>query len=287
MIRFYAKIGTTVLLLLTIVISLWAVAAYVAANRTLHHRYASEVQRLTPAIAQLLKDNQRGQKQFEYAFAQFAHFHDIAVVDLSNDITHQTNRLFSKPDSEWHIKLSYPINADGIRTGTLVLWLDSGILIRDLFGKNSIARTIGWLLCLGLLMISVVFLYIHTCLIEPIRSLHRFADALGHGDTNVRIDPSTFSYSGWHMLAQKLNGLTDAINDANDTLTILFNASKTLTSRLDINEITNVVLDAVQRKFDQAPCAVMFLEDDGYLRIRNQRDLSPNFVRDLRTLPGE
>ena len=287
MIRSYVKISVTILLILVGATAFWGSAVYFYATNVFAKRYASDINRLEPAMAQISTDKKGNQKQLEKAFAQFSQKHDIAVVDLVNDSLHKTLRLFAKPDSEWHIKVTYPVTQGAVRVAQLVLWIDSGVLVRDMVSDTNRYGVIAWLLGLWLLIIGALFFYVRSFLFAPMRALASFTDALERGEPEVRLSQKEFSDSGWHPLMTKLNRMSGRISDVNETLTILFNASKTLTSRLDINEIINVVLEAVQRKFNNASCAVMFLEDDGYLRIRNQRGLSPNFVRDLRLRPGE
>ncbi|MEW6556166.1 MAG: GAF domain-containing protein [Elusimicrobiota bacterium] len=71
------------------------------------------------------------------------------------------------------------------------------------------------------------------------------------------------------------------------SLNILFAASKTITSRIEINEVIEMLLDLVYEKMMIPSTCVVFLDDDGFLRIKASRGLSDNFVKNMHPRPDE
>ncbi len=62
-------------------------------------------------------------------------------------------------------------------------------------------------------------------------------------------------------------------------LTVLFEASKKISSSLSISEILDSILDLLMQKFQTDTWSIRLLDDDGYLRIKSQRGLSPEFLQ--------
>lgn len=62
-------------------------------------------------------------------------------------------------------------------------------------------------------------------------------------------------------------------------LSFLFEASKKVTSTLSLSEVLDSVLDLLMERFKAYNWSIRILDDDGYLRIKSQRGLSPEFVR--------
>jgi len=62
-------------------------------------------------------------------------------------------------------------------------------------------------------------------------------------------------------------------------LSFLFDVSRKISSTLNLSEILDAVLDLLMEKFKADTWSIRILDDDGYLRIKSQRRLSPEFVR--------
>ena len=62
-------------------------------------------------------------------------------------------------------------------------------------------------------------------------------------------------------------------------LSFLFEASRKINSTLSVSEILDFILDLLMDKFKAYAWSVRILDDDGYLRIKSQRRLSPEFVK--------
>ncbi|WAC06844.1 MAG: cache domain-containing protein [Thermodesulfobacteriota bacterium] len=62
-------------------------------------------------------------------------------------------------------------------------------------------------------------------------------------------------------------------------LSVLFEASKKISSSLSLSEIMEAVLDLLMREFKTDIWAIRLLDDDGYLRIKSHRGLSAGFVK--------
>jgi len=69
-------------------------------------------------------------------------------------------------------------------------------------------------------------------------------------------------------------------------LSVLFEASKKINSSLNLSEIMEAVLDLLMREFKTDTWSIRLLDDDGYLRIKSHRGLSPEFIKTAARKPS-
>ena len=62
-------------------------------------------------------------------------------------------------------------------------------------------------------------------------------------------------------------------------LSVLFEASKKISSSLNLSEIMDAVLDLLMREFKADIWSIRLLDDDGYVRIKSSRGLSSEFIK--------
>ena len=88
-------------------------------------------------------------------------------------------------------------------------------------------------------------------------------------------------------LGEELNLLFNRQMVSQESLNILFAASKTITSRIEIDDVISMLLDLVHQKMMMPSTCVVFLDDDGLLRIKASRGLTDDFIRNIHLRPGE
>jgi signal transduction histidine kinase len=185
----------------------------------------------------------------------------------------------------WPLSVTYPLVTAGRVVGGLRVWPAPESVFRLMTdGKNPyiiLSLFLGWF---GLSLLSV-FLYARRHIFLPAAQFNRYIDCLEQdGCPELQIKSG---YREWQQAAVKLTRVSEKISDTNATLQMLFSVSQTLTTHLEINDIFTIVIEIVQKKFGDVPCAVFLLDDDQYLKIRTQRGFSPEFVHRLHVKPGE
>jgi signal transduction histidine kinase len=182
------------------------------------------------------------------------------------------------------LSVHFPIQKGSKNFGWLRVTVAAGFIVRHVMldsNPNITFWLIGWFLTL-ILAISV---FLARMLYTPLSKLKHFADLI-EKESFEPIDPSG-SGSTWRGIFTKLNLMNEKLSEANDTLHILFSATQALTSKLEISEIFGNVLEIIQKKFPEVSCSVSMLGDDGFLRIKAQRGVSPDFMKGLQMRPGE
>ena len=76
-----------------------------------------------------------------------------------------------------------------------------------------------------------------------------------------------------------LSNQSRALKRSVKELSVLFEASKKISSSLSLSEIMEAVVDLLMREFKTDTWSIRLLDDDGYLRIKSHRGLSAEFVK--------
>lgn len=183
------------------------------------------------------------------------------------------------------ISFKLPLKINNQILGYLKLWPKPESILKWLFLNKNQHFLIGLFLFWWVLSIFGIYLYLDKNIFSPLKELKYFVDQI-EKDKFTMLKLKT-NHSIWQEISRKLNNINDKFAENSDTLRMLFSASKILTSSMEINEIFNTVLNIIQKKFESVSCSVLMLEDDGFLRIKNQRGISPDIVHNIRLNPGE
>jgi signal transduction histidine kinase len=151
-------------------------------------------------------------------------------------------------------------------------------------GKYAVFAAL-WLLGWFCLTVFLLWLYFYFNLFLPLEKVSNFVDTLENDEFTPTNLGSIYSY--WRYIAVRLNKLYEKIYDTRSTTNMLFSISKSLSSTLEINDISDQILLIIQKKYEDGSCAIMLLEDDGFLKIKNHRGLSLDFVDRTYLRPGE
>ncbi len=115
--------------------------------------------------------------------------------------------------------------------------------------------------------------------------LQKFTESF-EKDENATLDAGA-QHREWREMFFKLNSLNEKAYDTNATLKMLFSVSQTLTSHIEVNEIFGIVLDVIRKKFHDSACFVTLPGEDGFLRVKSYRGLSPDYAKLIHLRSGE
>ncbi|MDI6757777.1 MAG: GAF domain-containing protein, partial [Endomicrobiia bacterium] len=68
---------------------------------------------------------------------------------------------------------------------------------------------------------------------------------------------------------------------------VLLQAAKSISSHVDLNHAMSRILDIVVEKFPDTACSVTLLDEDGFIRVKNTRGLSADFIKKIKLRRGE
>lgn len=206
-----------------------------------------------------------------------------AVIDMDGTVI---ARGMQKRESViWPLYLRFPVMTGATQTAWLKLWPAPESLYRELIAGANRYVIVLWAFTWWLCIMLPAILYFWRHLFGPLQRLRQFVRRIEH-DEYVPLDFGS-RHPEWNEIAEQLNHLNDKISDTNATLQMLFSVSQTLTSHLDINETFGTVIELIQKKFGGLPCGIILPSEDGFLKVRIQHGLSPEFARLVHLKPGE
>ncbi|MBN2333891.1 MAG: response regulator [Deltaproteobacteria bacterium] len=86
-------------------------------------------------------------------------------------------------------------------------------------------------------------------------------------------------------ISLSLEASQDELQQRVKELSVLYEASRTISSSLDCNQVMENILDLLVEKFNVDNCSIRLLDEDGLLRIKRQRGLRPEFVKTAERQP--
>ncbi|MFA5779437.1 MAG: GAF domain-containing sensor histidine kinase [Elusimicrobiota bacterium] len=133
------------------------------------------------------------------------------------------------------------------------------------------------------LFFVVIIIFGYMFIFRPVVFIEKMVSSAVNGDYSIKKD--ILGKAG--RLGEELNLLFNRQMVSQESLNILFAASKTITSRIEIDDVVNMLLDLVHQKMMLPSTSIVFLDDDGLLRIKASRGLTDDFVRNIHLRPGE
>ncbi|PKM92867.1 MAG: hypothetical protein CVU80_01135, partial [Elusimicrobia bacterium HGW-Elusimicrobia-4] len=133
------------------------------------------------------------------------------------------------------------------------------------------------------LFFAVISIFGYLFIFRPVVFIEKTVSSVVNGDYSIKKD--ILGKAG--KLGEELNLLFNRQMISQESLNILFAASKTITSRIEIDDVVNMLLDLVHQKMNLPSTSILFLDDDGLLRIKTSRGLTDDFIRNINLRPGE
>jgi len=209
----------------------------------------------------------------------------------------------------WYIMAYEPIKSvSGRPIGALGVGIFEG---KYYYVRNEVVMIFVSLILMAMILAFTLSFLLARNITQPVKTLAREAEKIGRGEF-VHITPPSHDEIGrfahtFNQMSQslkerekKLTSQTDELlrikEDLEKTnlalsnqsrelkrsvkeLSVLFEASKKISSSLSLTEIMEAVLDLLMREFKTDIWSIRLLDDDGYLRIKSHRGLSAEFVK--------
>ncbi|MFH1282562.1 MAG: GAF domain-containing protein [bacterium] len=174
----------------------------------------------------------------------------------------------------YFFKVKFPMQKEQNVLAYLEIWYDYSYGLKKYYSMLFL----GFIILLHIaILVTIELALIELKVFQPVRiaagNINRILDW-----NSDRFD-SKGSLKGIKLFEGRATEIVEIMSETQEILNMLFDISKTLTLNLDIREILDSVLDTIQKKFDLISVAILEVGDDGYLRIKNHRGFSREFVR--------
>lgn len=284
-------------LLLRYVVSLVVIVLLIAAatlaggffwaESVIRRHYSPLINPVSGALADILSQKSIHRSDIQRSLERLTRQGDVvmwAVSHENGDVVYARGPQ-KREQIIWPVRLTFPLISGGKRIGWLKVWPSPEFIFWEILRYDNLVRILVAVLAAGIVMVALLFFYFWRTFLVPLRKIDEFIDLLDR-DENAALD-FDIGNREWRRLSGRLNRLTEKIADTTTTLAMLFSVSQTLTSHTEVNDVFNVITGIIHKKFGDVPCALLLMGDDGSLRIRSQRGLSPEFVRAVRFRSGE
>ena len=181
--------------------------------------------------------------------------------------------------------LVYPLPSRGGEANLLTVWPDAGYIFSGPARQKTYLFLGIWLAGLALWAFLGIYSYIRASFISPLRELRQFLENI-ENERFESFDASAYP-SEWRQIALRLNTINNKLSGTTETLQMLLSVSKALTSHLEVNDIFNVVLEIIIKKFNTVSSSVIMYGENGFLSTKNYRGLSPEWAKSVRVRPGD
>lgn len=177
--------------------------------------------------------------------------------------------------------------------------------------KDQIIRVFLRLTFLAMILALIISYFLARSITRPVKILAREAEKIGRGEF-VEIKPTSHDEIG--AFSTTLNRMSSSLRERDERigtqteelvrtkddlertnialvaqsrdlqksvkeLTVLFEASKRAASVSSVQEILDGIIEVLMKEFRTEIWSIRLLDDDGYLRIKSQKGLSPEFVQ--------
>ena len=185
----------------------------------------------------------------------------------------------------WPLYTTIPIAEKGKIAGWLKVWPAPELVFREMTRGGNPYLIAAMMLLWFMLVLAAFSFYLRRHLYLPLTKLQEFVDSF-EKDENTTLNAES-GYREWHEMFSRLNALSGKAYDTNTTLKMLFSVSQTLTSHIEVNEIFGIVLEIIRKKFHDSACFVSLPGEDGFLRVKSYRGLSPDYAKLVHLRSGE
>ncbi|MFH1368710.1 MAG: GAF domain-containing protein [Elusimicrobiota bacterium] len=249
--------------------------------------FSSESVEIVENIALCFKDKKYDRRNLNKMLDDYSRTHDYSRVKFldANKKTIYANSIQHRKSIAEFASFEQPVMRNNELKGYLKIWLAPGFVGKWLFRENNLSVfaliIAGWFVTL----VTALMAYVYAKFLFPMGRLGAFAEHIEKEEfIPINLNGVTKACGA---IFGKLNLMNAKLAEANDTLHVLFQASQSLSSRIEISEIFNSVLEIIQKKFPEASGTVQMLGEDGFLRIKAHKGVSPDFVKNLHLRPGE
>ena len=163
------------------------------------------------------------------------------------------------------LKLSYPIKNENVVVGWVEVWPSY-----ELFSKifSNVGNIIIFLLSIIFLLVIFIFisyLYVKKYVFNPFKQIKiMINDIVLNKEVNV---DETVDYGIWKNIFYDLKRLHNKVFDINTTMNLLFSATSTMSSDLELVNSIHVVFNVVQKRIKNSMCALFIPDESGQLKV--------------------
>ena len=163
------------------------------------------------------------------------------------------------------LKLSYPIKNENVVVGWVEVWPSYELFSKIFSNRINITIFLISVIFLLLVFIFISYLYIKKYVFDPFKQIKVMINNIVL-NKEVNIDESN-EYGIWKNIFLDLKKLHNKVFDINTTMNLLFSATSTISSDLELVNSIHVVFNVVQKRIKDSMCALFIPDESGQLKV--------------------
>ena len=163
------------------------------------------------------------------------------------------------------LKLSYPIKNGKAVVGWVEVWPSYELFAKIFSNGANITILLLSIIFLLIGFIFVAYIYIKKYVFDPFKQIKIMISNIVM-DKEVNIDESN-EYGIWKNIFFDLKKLHNKVFDVNTTMNLLFSATSTISSDLELVNSVHVVFNVVQKRIKNSMCALFIPDESGQLKV--------------------
>gem|GEM_PF-1442986 len=275
------------MLMLTAAVMVWGFIMYHwfqgTLQKSLNPVVAKAQSELSAANAAPSRDSKDQMRLYFTDLEQSKKVVTYAFLNEDKSVSHAEG-LRKRDDVLWALNAIYPVVVGDKIVGWIKVWPSPELVASAFFTEKNILIVLSSLILSVTLVFCLAIVYVAKRFIAPLSDFKRAMKNISNG-TEAEIK---FKHKSgiWKEMGDTLKKLNSKVLDINTTVQMLFSVSKALTSQVDMNQIFNVIMSIIQKKFPDAMCAVILPGEDGTLKITAKRGYSQGFSKSIKIEDG-
>ena len=274
------------MLMLTAAVLIWSGIIYFWFKGAVRTSFGPAVSKTQSQLAGFQSESVRNTKEhFKLAFTDLERNDAVVAFSFLNEdkSLDYMEGLRKRDNILWALNVEYPVKMGDRIVGWIKIWPSPETVLQTFLSDKNILIIVLSFLLAGMVVFSLTAAYVKVKLLKPLSEFrHAMKNISASGGGNVPDIKFKYKSGMWKDITDSLSKLNSRAVDVNTMLQMLFSVSKALTSQVDMNEIFNVVMSIIQKKFPAAMCAVVLPGEDGSLKIVAKRGYSQGFARSIR-----
>lgn len=285
--RFITKYLLLSMIMLVAAVMIWLFVVY--------HWFHGTVQKsLTPVVAKAQSElsesnaipSKDSKDQMRLYFTDLEQSKEIITYAFLNEdkSVNYAEGLRKRDNILWALNAIYPVTVGDEIIGWIKVWPSPELVARSFLTEKNILIVIISLVLSIIFVFGLAAVYIFIRFLRPLSEFKKIIKDISNGNTSE----IKFKYKNgmWKDMEDSLKKLNSKVLDINTTVQMLFSVSKALTSQVDMNQIFNVIMGIIQKKFPDAMCSIILPGEDGSLKITAKRGYSQSFTKSIKIEEG-
>ena len=252
----------------------WLLFVYVFFNNELKRNIYPIIDESKQTLAEILNKNFSSEKAGKF-ISEFEKNEYVSYVTIKNN----QNEINSKKINSLildSLKLTYPIKYENKTVGRIEIWPSYELFSKILSSAvNILIFSFSIIVLIGA-FVFFIYVYIRKYIFVPYKQIKTMINDIAL-DKRLSVD-ETIKAGVWNNIFFDLKKLHNKVFDINTTMNLLFSATGTISSDLELVNSVHVIFNVVHKRIKESICVLFVPDESGQLKVFAKNGLLNNDV---------